>query len=270
MHPSVREGFHRFSEPLEGRLPFMYLCTAGEVTTAIGVMMPTASSAVAYPWRRKDGSLAGASEVVAEWERMKALQHMRFAGGGAFGKKATLFLEWDDVDRLTDAKLLVMERHLGRLFPAWDLWPADGQLALLSWAWAVGPAAKYPRMISLLKDGHFAEAAYECTINPQKGTIVERNERNRVLLRNAQFVRDKHLDPRMLYWPTQLTTPEDDTLPELPVVGPVDPEETVVVTVPLIESFETRRAMTTEAVVGEVRRSSEELALDLEKLGEGD
>lgn len=244
MHPSVVAAFHAFSVDLEGRLNLMYLCTAGKVTTAMGVMLPTAAAAAALPWLRADGSRASAAEIISEYSRVAVQgcgqydpievrpgvwevrcawagsqrECLAHAGWRAAERVTSLRLAWEDVDRATEQKMATMERELRGVFPDWDAWCFDEQLFGLSWAWAVGPHRPYPKMIAALNRGDFATAINECDINPKRGTIVKRNERNKVLLANAERVRDFRLDPTVVYWPRELAVVDRDaeTLRELP------------------------------------------------------
>lgn len=252
MRPTVRTAFHTFSKDLEGRLRHPYLCTAGKVTIAMGVMLPTPAALAALPLRRKDGTLATDAEKRAEWHLIASLKQHMEQGGGYYDRFATLRLSWEDVDRVTDAKLDVMERELrGGVFPGWDSWCDDLQLFGLSWGWAVGPAHPYPKMIAAINSGDFDTAVLECDINPKKGTIVERNRRNKVLLENAKRVRDYRLDPTVVYWPRELAVVdrEAETLRELPTAGPSSAPG------PVLEEDggDARRDATTDAILEAAR-----------------
>jgi hypothetical protein len=76
-------------------------------------------------------------------------------------------------------------------------------------------------MFAALRRGDFVAASAECTINPQIGTIVERNRRNQLLLWNAATVVQDKLDRDAVHWPRDLVeerrkaTKEAPTLPAL-------------------------------------------------------
>lgn len=225
MHPSVPERWRDFSEDIEGRLPFPYLCTAARVTTGVGNMIEPLAFAQTLPWLNTEtGRRATPDEVAAAYRAVEARKDLAPHGGGRFRNVTALRLTDADIDRLVWHKLGDVERALRGMFPAWDGWPADAQLALLSWAWAVGVHSPYPRMFAALRAGDFRAAAEECTINPQRGTIRLRNERNRMLLRNAARVVESGgvLEFVRLYWPRDLDAAAAETQPELPNV-PSDP-----------------------------------------------
>lgn len=230
MRPSVRAAYHRFSEPLEGRVPFMYLDVKGLVTVAVGNLIDPMSMALHLPFDRPDGTRATQAEIVTDWLRVKGRQDLAKHGGMFFRNVAQLRLSEANLDRIVERKLDSVDAQLAHLFPAWSSWPADAQLALLSWAWAVGAAAKYPRMLAALRAGDFLAAAGECTINPQRGTIVKRNQHNRRLLKNAAAVVQGGLDPDLLYWPRDLIEDNAETVPALP--DDPDDETTDVIPVP--------------------------------------
>lgn len=233
MRPAVHAVWHPWSEPLEGRVPFMYLDThepRGLVTVGVGNLLPM-SEAVRYPFVHPDGRRATAAEIAAAWRAVDARQDLKNHGGMVFRNVTTLRLTSESIDRIVEAKLRSVDAQLAKLFPAWDEWPADAQLALLSWAWAAGAAAKYPKMIAFLRAREFALAATECTLNPQRGTIIERNRRNRILLGNAQRVVADGLDPSILYYPKVLTE-EPATEPELD--DPESDEPTRILDFPIV------------------------------------
>ncbi len=223
MRPAVLAAFHSFSTPLEGRCPFLYLDSAdpGLVTVGVGNLVEPVGVAMALPFVRPDGSAATRTEIFTSWQVVKGRQDLRKHGGMVYGglKGNELRLTSEAIDALVASKLDAVDRQLAAKFDDWEHWPADAQLALLSWAWAVGAVAKYPNMVAALRMGDFVEASKECTINPQRGTIIERNARNRTLLRNAGYVMAAKLNPEALYWPQELAAIDQatvDTEPELP------------------------------------------------------
>lgn len=217
MRPSVAAGFASFSHDLEGRLGFLYLDGKGLVTTAIGLLIDDSPRkapwrpALALPWRREDGTPATHPEIIQQWETVKRRANPA-AGGGTHGKWTTIRLTGEDIDAITAAKLRSVDVQLARLFADWETWPADAQLALCSWAWAVGAGAEYPRMIAALRRRDFAEAAEEIAVTDGKGgepgTLAIRNTRNVLLLRNAANIEAAGLAPEPLYWPSLVMPPD--------------------------------------------------------------
>ncbi len=92
-------------------------------------------------------------------------------------------------------------------FSAFDNWPADAQMALLSMAWAMGPAGpgNFPRFSAACENLDFNGAARECEMDATGNPgLVPRNLANKTLLSNAAVVRDQGLDASVLYYPTKL------------------------------------------------------------------
>lgn len=220
MRPAVVTAFPKFTIPKEGRVPFLYLDYADPpgpyVTIAVGNLVDPISTALDLPLMRPDGRPASRAEIAAAWERVKARTDLAPHGGWAFHNVTDLRLTEEGLDRVVMQKLLSVDAQLAAKFPDWEDWCCDAQLFGLSWAWAVGANAKYPKMIAALRAGDFETAAYECTITPNRGSIVHRNEANRILLRNAARVVGMHLDPDRLFFPTDLAAIEQDNIPTRP------------------------------------------------------
>lgn len=220
LRDSVRAIWTEFNEPLEARLPFMYLDVKGLVSTGLGNLIdatgppplrpPNDSERVASHqiarrllWLTESEEEASGEDVDAEWDQIKArLDQARF-GGGTFRQFATLHLSDEEIDRLVFDKLDEMEGVLRRRppFAGFDDFPADAQLGLLSMSWGMGPAFNFPKFQGFVAAGDWAQAATECRFLPEIGTIVERNDRDQRLFTNAAAVVEQELDEDVLIWP---------------------------------------------------------------------
>lgn len=216
MRESVLNAFVSFSEPLEGAVPYLYVDVKGLVTIAIGVLVDPIDYAVPLPLLRADGTPATASEIVAEWNRVKSDPTLAKLGHLAAAKVTRLRLSADGLKAVTRRKLDQVDAQLAKRFPAWAEWPADAQLAILSLAWACGAAFRFPKLEAALLAGDFRTAAKEVKIADDGGTVRLRNAANVMLLRNAAIVAESALDPSALYYPTDLES-ERPTEPEMPV-----------------------------------------------------
>jgi hypothetical protein len=240
MRPAVRAAFVPFNSPLEGVVRHMYLDVRGLVTTAIGVLIDPVPHAMTLPWLRADGSRATRDEIVAEWKRIRARQDWRKRGGKKYGEIALLHLDDAGLLAAVTSKLNEMDQYLARRFgPLWESWCADSQMGVLSISWGAGPAFRFPRFEAAARAGDWLLAAEECRLDEDGpdnivGTdddnpgVRPRNERNRVLFRNAAVVAKDGLDPSRLYWPRDLLTDATPTLPQLHA----DDEDTQTTTVP--------------------------------------
>lgn len=203
MQQSVRDAWLAFNDPLEGRVPFMYLDVKGLVTTAIGNLIDATQGSLRAPtdaerqsshamarqfaWQHDDGSLASPDEIDAAWDTVKSHLERAGNGGGTFGDLTTIRLSPDEIERIVFEKLDQMEGFLkGRHeFASFEDWPADAQLGLLSMSWALGPAFHFPNFQGFVQNGDWDGASTECRFGPEAGTIIERNDRDQQLFRNA-------------------------------------------------------------------------------------
>ncbi|MEU8897495.1 hypothetical protein [Nocardia sp. NPDC048505] len=130
------------------------------------------------------------------WLPFNASLHGRYPGPG------------DDIDvfrRLEQLETLLrgrMVRHgsgaLVMPFAAFNSWPADAQLGLLSMGWHMGAEFHFPRFQDATFDRDWLRCAAECRINPESGPTARRNDRDQQLFRNAHRVESEGLDPEVL------------------------------------------------------------------------
>lgn len=201
LRQSVRDAFVSFSEPLEGVVYHMYLDVLGYPTTGMGHLLPDWQSACACPWSIGEVP-ATFAQIRTDYDTMQA---QRQAGrfGNAWGHRryenmTRVRLDRVGVEQMVQTKLTSNHTILRRRCPDIDTWPAPAQLFIHSWAWAVGPNARYPRMIAHMNKRSWLDAANEAKINPNVGTIIVRNARNRQLLISASEVECRHGDPEEL------------------------------------------------------------------------
>src|SRR5579871_13382 len=148
MFASVQTAFRSFSETFEGCVPHMYLDILGLVTVGVGNLVDPVELAKALPFRFKNkpsiatpGAPATPEQIAAEWQKLKENQHLAQAGFHACEPLTDLELSAPDLDSLVFARVTNDANFLKRQrpFQAFDTWPADAQLGLLSMAWAMGP-----------------------------------------------------------------------------------------------------------------------------------
>ncbi len=207
MRDSVRAAFVPFTAPIEGVVPFMYLDVKGLVTTAIGNLIDPIQYALPLPWM-VDGRPATRDEIANEWLAVKKMTAMKMMGGGVFRNVTKLRLDPEGLDLVVSKKLGQMGAHLAARWQSFAGWPADAQLGLLSMAWALGPAFRFPMFEAHLRAGNFEGCAKECTISEVGNPGVKpRNVANRSLFANAARVVKDGLDPDVLYYPNTAVAP---------------------------------------------------------------
>lgn len=231
MKQSVRAAFFGFTTPLEGAVPFMYLDVLGLVTTAIGVLCDTKAEVRAMPWLRADGKPASVAEIDADWDRVKARQDLKRRGGMIYKDIAQLRLSPAGLEQVVLRKLAGMEKELIKRFgDAWERFPADAQLGVLSMSWACGPWFKFAALERSLRAFDFAGAAMNCHINTNgpdgiAGTlddnrgVIPRNVANKALFRNANVVFRNALDAENLFYPTELDPVQANAYDPSTIVG---------------------------------------------------
>lgn len=216
MRPAVRERWIGFTEPLEGSVRWLYADVRGLITIGLGCLVDPIEMALPLPFVRPDGSFATRDEIIIAWRIIKSRQELAQQGHRAAAQWTTLRLTDEGVAHLAHARLDDMERHLVQRFPQWDTFPADAQFAVLSMAWACGPAFAFPRCEAAILAQDWTEAARECRIDETGNPgLKPRNLANRILFQNAARVVADGRDPAELYWPDVLEA-GIPTLPELP------------------------------------------------------
>ena len=172
MFPSVQAQFRSFNEPFEGSIPYMYLDVLGLVTVGVGNLIDPLSEAVALPFCFKKlphlaspGAPATPDQIAAEWSRLKSDSSLAKRGHLACAAITELELPDDGLNSLIARRLLANQDSLKKQAPfrAFESWPADAQMALLSMAWAMGPGA-------LPSFHHFNAACDATNFAPPRGS----------------------------------------------------------------------------------------------------
>ncbi len=178
--PAVEAVFPAFSARFEGRVSTMYVDVLGLVTVGVGCLIDTPGGAARLPFVHAGGTVATPSEIANAWQNLKAHKdelkhkHWRFAAPYTYG----LHLPDAAVDDLMIERLRASEAWLRKTFPAWDSFPADAQLGIVSMAWAAGAnfTAKFPTFTAAAKRGDWASCAAECKLRESGNPgVVPRN-----------------------------------------------------------------------------------------------
>jgi GH24 family phage-related lysozyme (muramidase) len=184
--PEVIARWIPHTERYEGRIPWMYLDIRGLVTIGAGCLVDPVELALRLPLRL-DGRQATPGEIAAEWRALKARPSLAQQGAAAAGRVARLRLTGPDLDALTWARLDSTVAALVRRWPELPSWPWQAQLAVCSWAWAVGALAQgWPKFEAALHAQDWATAAAECRIRDADNPgVTPRNTENRRLFLEA-------------------------------------------------------------------------------------
>jgi GH24 family phage-related lysozyme (muramidase) len=205
MYDSVRESWHSFSEPFEGRVPSMYLDILGLVTCGVGNLIDPVSEALKVPfYRDDDGGKATPDQVRAAWFALKERQDLKRRGVSYARALTRLHMRDEDIDALVASRLASNEAFICKWLPAFPTIPADAQLGILSMAWAVGAGfnRKFPTFTKAALAGDWFAAQASCTIREAGNPgVVPRNRANRVCFMNAHLVATHGLERDALHWP---------------------------------------------------------------------
>lgn len=213
MRDSVPAGFRALTGLKEGFVKHMYLDKYGLVTTALGNLIDTSpksnimggtitNAGLNYPWK-VGGRKATKEEIMSSWTAVKNSQHLKLNGGGTHGTIPGNIVRLDDsdVESIYRITLEDFENKIRGYFPSYDSWPADGQLGVLSMAWALGPnfSRSYPRFTAAANGivPDFITMAQESTISDNKG----RTDAQAKAFSNAAEVVRAGGDPDTLHFP---------------------------------------------------------------------
>lgn len=199
------EQYHQFSAPLEGRVPYMYCDVLGLITTGVGNLINTLPQAKALPWLLADGTQADMADVAADWNKLHdGAQYYAKRAWHVYAKTMRCHLSEQAIDDLCKRQLAANEAIVRKRFPAYDSFPADAQLAIMSMAWAVGAgfASKFPNLSACIDRQDWAGCVASCKIREEGNPgVVPRNAKNRFCFHNAALVKAHALDPDTLHWP---------------------------------------------------------------------
>ena len=208
MFPTVQSYFRAFNEPFEGAVPYMYLDVKGLVTVGVGNLIDPAELATALPFRFKSAPAIQASrnQIEAEWQKLKCDPSLAKRGHRACAALTELELSSDAIDNLISHRLTSDETLLKSqgAFHAFDNWPADAQLSLLSMAWAMGADGfrRFPNFRGACQKMDFQTAAKESRLDVTGNPgVIPRNQANFTLLFNAAIVLTENLRRSNLYYP---------------------------------------------------------------------
>jgi GH24 family phage-related lysozyme (muramidase) len=209
MHKSVHENFIKFTEPLEGKVAYMYADVKQLVTIGIGNLIDPVEAALGlkFVWKKGEanaGKPASKDDIKTEWQVVKDDKALAKKGHLAAAKVTHLELLPADIDKLVLGKLDENAKILVKYFKDFDKMPADGQLGLLSMSWALGPNLPkvFPHFSKSVNAGDWAGAAEQCKLQ-EKGNagVIPRNKANKLLFTNAKAVADAGSDVTKLWWP---------------------------------------------------------------------
>ena len=221
MRQAVSDGFYDWSKQYEGAVNSCYQDVKGLVSIGVGILADPVGLMLSLPLRWKDGTLATPGDIRAEYERIKALGKGTIAdgnpaamGGWTYAKPyCNLHLDDAGMHYVVERKLSEMETILKRRYPNWDAYPADAQLGVMSYSWAMGPTYQFPapKFARAVLTSQWLTASNECHLQESGNPGVKpRNAAMDLLFRNASVVEAQQMDPDVLYFPRDLESEPPD------------------------------------------------------------
>lgn len=202
MKPAAVAAWRSWNQPNEGWTLFPYTDAIGLLTVGMGNMIDASRGVdgAGLPWTI-GGAPAGRAAAQAQLDAVKAawpgVQSLACSG------LSSIRLTDADVLSLIDRQIAANEIELRKSFPGWDTFPADGQAALMSKAWAMGPgfvpAYGFHRFAALVNAGQWKAAIPE---GHYRGAgTAGRQKQEDVAMLNADAVVNGGGSPDTLYWP---------------------------------------------------------------------
>lgn len=187
MKQVVHDNFISFNRVFEGFTTWFYLDVKGYVTIGMGNLVdPIVPTLLKFS--DIQGTPVSWSTVLDEWNVVKSMYSYRLKGGYEFRNHTLLRASTESIETLIKSELCSFETTLKTHFSNWDEYPADGQLGILSMAWALGPnfPTHWPKFTRLVLDGKWGEAGNESHMSEYGNPgIKPRNAANRALFINA-------------------------------------------------------------------------------------
>lgn len=173
MTPESRKKLEKLLEIHEGRVRTMYPDSDGNVTVAVGHLLPNAAAASRLPFLLL--GLPGQAKASATAEHIEmAWNYTRDNRRPYRG----LELSDADIDKLRDEDIDEAIAVLGRTFDLNSI-PESAQIGLGDMAFNLGSFHKFPKLVEAVKAGDWKTAADECQ---RRGISDSRNEDTRRLL----------------------------------------------------------------------------------------
>lgn len=163
-------------EKFEGRVPYMYLCTGGEVTIGIGHAIPSPGDAALLVWQTSSASAESDFAAIAAAPKGLVATHYSGLTTCRMSDDAINQLASDDVQRFTS--------QLAANLPNWNNYPAPAQAALFDMAYnlGIGGLKKFHNLLAAVDAANWETAAQECH---RMGISDARNQETAALFRQA-------------------------------------------------------------------------------------
>lgn len=178
-------------ESFEGRVPWLYRDTRGNITVGVGKMLATLDAALALPFQiSAPGEFASAEEIANDWNRVMAMPFGQEYAASYYRSGVSCFLAEAEIDALLLEVVQGLDQELGRGFAGWAAYPDEAHLALLDMGYNLGIGglfAGYPRMCMAVRAKAWEGAAAECA---RQGIPQARNDWTRQMFEQCAEISD--------------------------------------------------------------------------------
>jgi GH24 family phage-related lysozyme (muramidase) len=142
----------------EGSVPYMYLCTGGEVTVGVGHAIPNPVRASQLTWQ-VGGAAPAPAQPEADYRQVAAAQKGMLAS--AYAGLTQCRMSDGDIEALVAADVQAFETQLAATLPNWNSYPGPAQEALFDMAFnlGLGGLQKFPKLLAAIDAGDWATAA---------------------------------------------------------------------------------------------------------------
>lgn len=168
-------------EKFEGRIPYMYRCTGGEVTIGIGHAIQSAADAHTLPWKL-NGQPAAAAAISADYATIAAQPKGLVATH--YEPLSRCRMTNDAIDALAAADIARFSGLIANALPNFSTYPDCAQASLFDMAFNLGVAGlqKFKKLIAACDAADWETAAKQCH---RIGVAESRNQETAALFRQA-------------------------------------------------------------------------------------
>lgn len=164
-------------ENFEGRIPWMYLDSEGNVTAGVGILIPNQFAAVSMHFQ-VDSVAATVEEIGDDYERVKVMP-IGFAAAH-YRCPTSPLLPDSEMDALLRTFVVHVNQSLPAVYPKYSSWPVAAKLGILDMAYNLGIPKlrnKYPAFNrgANADPPNWHTAALNCGRNTSNPAFNERN-----------------------------------------------------------------------------------------------
>lgn len=168
----------------EGSIPYMYLDTLGNVTIAVGQLLPTVQSAQSLRLHvRNTGEPASMQQITQDYSNIAA--QVKGMAASSYKKFTQLEMSEEDIDVLLDQRIDEFVNGLQTQLAGFAQFPDPAQQALLDMAFNLGLSGlvrKFPKLTQAASEQDWQTCAAECE---RRGISEQRNQSTRELFASA-------------------------------------------------------------------------------------